>query len=160
MTGVHLLLRILFPMFSVVMITPDHTCHLQGRTQLVCDINDPPPPVSPQCSDSQWYISPVNTCQSQGVGLFEPRAHLLLPLLRPWNHIVRTRWRDNTVRRRHLDTRTWCRISWSGVTPHTCIYKVDLSTRTTATTLLLLPLLSALIHRGTFRRLVPVSRKV
>ena len=45
--------------------------HLQGGAQHARDSNGPPPPAAPQCSDSQRYISPTKTCQSEGVALLE-----------------------------------------------------------------------------------------
>ena len=53
---------------SVIHITHEKKCHpqgqLQGGTQLACDSNGPPTPVTPQSSDSERYISPARTCQS------------------------------------------------------------------------------------------------
>ena len=45
--------------------------HLEGGPQHVLDSNGPPSPATPQCSDSERYISPSITCQSQGGALLE-----------------------------------------------------------------------------------------
>ena len=53
------------------MITPAQTCQPEGGAELERDSKDTPTPATPQCSDSQRYISSTNTCQPQGGALLE-----------------------------------------------------------------------------------------